>query len=354
MDQKTTRLNFPLRDIKGLWLLLFCVVLTAVPSCKDDDDLLRKDFLIVSDSLTREPVSAINCRVDEGRDTLYVHANVPYEMFFQTSDEESDWLTYENKGFNAEAKADMIILSYKPMGEFYKRRSGTLSFTSSDKYLGAFVTVNQGFGTLLCEDFSWLNYGYDYPWDAEDERRIDKWTTTQKNYGWTSTEPESTGYPALYGRIGWVKLGDTKNGGDLITPNVTSIIVDSLVMLRFRAVGFCEKDGTKDANLLHVSVIGGGAFKGGKTTQTLELGYYDPSDPDVVSSMWDDSDYVLYLVNTETNPFTGHTQIRFAGGDAELSGGRKNRVFLDNVQLYALDAETYYQLNPEEKPKERP
>lgn len=50
--------------------------------------------------------------------------------------------------------------------------------------------------------------------------------------------------------------------------------------------------------------------------------------------MWDDSDYVLYLVNTETNPFTGHTQIRFAGGDAELSGGRKNRVFLDNVQLY--------------------
>lgn len=81
MDQKTTRLNFPLRDIKGLWLLLFCVVLTAVPSCKDDDDLLRKDFLIVSDSLTREPVSAINCRVEEGRDTLYVHANVPYEMF---------------------------------------------------------------------------------------------------------------------------------------------------------------------------------------------------------------------------------------------------------------------------------
>lgn len=224
MDQKTTRLNFPLRDIKGLWLLLFCVVLTAVPSCKDDDDLLRKDFLIVSDSLTREPVSAINCRVEEGRDTLYVHANVPYEMFFQTSDEESDWLTYENKGFNAEAKADMIILSYKPMGEFYKRRSGTLSFTSSDKYLGAFVTVNQGFGTLLCEDFSWLNYGYDYPWDAEDERRIDKWTTTQKNYGWTSTELESTGYPALYGRIGCVKLGDTKNGGDLITPNVTSII----------------------------------------------------------------------------------------------------------------------------------
>ena len=173
-------MNFPLRDIKGLWLLLFCVLLTAVPSCKDDDDLLRKDFLIVSDSLTREPVSAINCRVEEGRDTLYVHANVPYEMFFQTSDEESDWLTYENKGFNAEAKADMIILSYKPMGEFYKRRSGTLSFTSSDKYLGAFVTVNQGFGTLLCEDFSWLNYGYDYPWDAEDERRIDKWTTTQK------------------------------------------------------------------------------------------------------------------------------------------------------------------------------
>lgn len=135
---------------------------------------------------------------------------------------------------------------------------------------------------------------------------------------------------------------------------MTSIIVDSLVMLRFRAVGFCEKDGTKDANQLQVSVIGGGAFKGGKTTQVLELGYYDPADPDVVSSMWDDSDYVLYLVNTETNPFTGHTQIRFAGGDAELTGGRRtvSSSIMSSCTHWML--ETYYLLNPEEKPKERP
>lgn len=107
MDRKIIRLNFPLWNVKGLWLLLFCAVLTAVPSCKDDDDLLRKDFLIVSDSLTREAVSAVNCRIDEGRDTLYVHSNVPYEIFFQTADEESDWLRYENKGFDAEAQADI-------------------------------------------------------------------------------------------------------------------------------------------------------------------------------------------------------------------------------------------------------
>lgn len=49
MDQKTTPFEFSAAGIQGPVAFAFCVVLTAVPSRKDDDDLLRKDFLIVSD-----------------------------------------------------------------------------------------------------------------------------------------------------------------------------------------------------------------------------------------------------------------------------------------------------------------
>ena len=84
------------------------------------------------------------------------------------------------------------------------------------------VSLVQSPGTVVLEEnFNWLVYGSAVFYTTTGETRIDAWTQEQKDRGWTSTVNTVTGSgttPLCYARQGFVKLGKTSYGGDIISP----------------------------------------------------------------------------------------------------------------------------------------
>ena len=55
--------------------------------------------------------------------------------------------------------------------------------------------------------------------------------------------------------------------------------------------------------------------------------------------MWDDAYFLVGVINTEANPFTPDTRIRFIAGDVTGAAGTPNRIYIDNVYIrnFSLD-----------------
>ena len=109
-------------------------------------------------------------------------------------------------------------------------RSVTLTLTATAfPTVVSTVVLTQSPGTVVLEeDFSWLAYGSPVFYTTTGETRIDTWTQEQKDMGWTSTVNTVDGSgstPLLYARQGFVKLGKTSYGGDLISPALTKLSV---------------------------------------------------------------------------------------------------------------------------------
>ncbi len=254
----------------------------------------------------------------------------------------------EKVGRNEATGEDEWHLAWEAQTKDYKRRIATVSITSPEVDYGRFINIRQGFTTRLGEDFEWLKYGSSTasPNVTTNEKLIGDWTEAQKEYQWSSTIAKEEDKAYCYGKFGFIRLGDDQgHGADLITPYITDIVRDSVLLVSFDAVAYTEEDGTKDNNKLVINILNGGEFADTHTTtKTIDLDYYDPLDPDVLTTMWNKGRHNFYVVSPPERPVTANTKFQIIGGDYTLTTGN-NRVFVDNFYVYRLDDVYYYLLD---------
>lgn len=223
------------------------------------------------------------------------------------------------------------------------RRSFTLVLSSpSFPELRTEVEVTQSPGTVILEeDFNWLGYGNPVFYTTTNEKRYDQWTQEEKDRGWSSsvnTTEGSGSTPLLYSRTGFVKLGKTAYGGDLISPPLTGITGTQNVKVTFKAIPYKTKAGTMDDNILNVSVIGPGTVSQEQFIIDNWPAY--PSDDathtDYCINMWNEPEATRTFTITGATP---ETQIKFLGWDYYLVGvgAGKNRIFLDDIKVEIID-----------------
>lgn len=325
--------------IVGKIVLLFLVSYSLI-SCEDDNDKHRGDYLLVLDTLDEtdsttfkiDNTAKLYCDINGGLDTLYVFSNVEYDIIYQTKDEE--WARIISEEYLEEINGTRVIIEVEPMLDSdYRRRTGSLIFSNKEKFLGYFVDVIQGFNTRLDEDFTWLRYGSANPIEIQNETSIANWSVLEKEKGWTASVNEEDGIVNTYGKNGYIKLGSELSGGNIITPYLTSIARDSAFLVSLNAIAYSSVVNEKDNNQLTVNILSGGEFLDGKTSNTFNLNYYNSSDDDLATNMWNDSAIDFYVRTNIDNPISGTTRFQF------VSNGR---VFIDNVSIYVLNKEYYY------------
>lgn len=312
---------------------LFAGAMLAVSCSGDDPNAERGDFIRVYIDPDGEPLDGIYFDVEgEEAAKVYVRSNVDYEVFWQDG-ASSPWGEVLGLDKNVEPGLDRIRIKIDRRENYcyYTRREGMLMLSSPGRDFGKFVRVYQGAVARVSQAFAWLTYGSTDPLVSDGERAYSGWTDAQKNYGWTTSAPSS-----VFGRNGYVKLGDAQgNGADLITPFVNDLRGDSLLMVSFRAVAYTDETGS-DGGKLTVNILDGGVFiDTGLTTRRITLGTYTVENEAVSGSMWDDSNYLLFVAKTDANPISGNTRIQFVAED--VSGPANNRIFMDNIYVYTLN-----------------
>ncbi|MRR19072.1 hypothetical protein EG827_02670 [bacterium] len=218
-------------------------------------------------------------------------------------------------------------------------RAVTLTLTATDfPTVVSTVVLTQSPGTVVLEEnFSWLAYGSAVFYTTTGETRIDSWTQAQKDMGWTSTVNTTEGSgttPLLYARQGFVKLGKTGYGGDLISPALSKIVGTVNVRVTFKAIPYMTAAGTKDDNFLNVSVIGPGTVS--QTQFIIDNWPVYPADAGAVTAycigMWSEPAALRTFTVTGV---TAETKIKFLGYDYYLVGvgAGKNRIFIDDIKV---------------------
>ena len=348
---------------RWLPLLTLFLLLPSYWSC-DDSEEGRNEFISVShvdnqtgEKVEMEPDEALNIPPKAGQLSIFVKTNTNYSVLVQSKvpaneqEEEEvieNWLKAEKVGRNEATGEDEWHLAWEAQTKDYKRRIATVSITSPEADYGRFINIRQGFTTRLSEDFEWLKYGSSTasPNVTTNEKLIGDWTETQKEYQWSSTIAKEEDKAYCYGKFGFIRLGDDQgHGADLITPYITDIVRDSVLLVSFDAVAYTEEDGTKDNNKLVINILNGGEFADTHTTtKTIDLDYYNPLDPDVLTTMWNKGRHNFYVVSPPERPVTANTKFQIIGGDYTLTTGN-NRVFVDNFYVYRLDDVYYYLLD---------
>ncbi|WP_321334448.1 BACON domain-containing protein [uncultured Bacteroides sp.] len=254
--------------------------------------------------------------------SVAVKANVDWKY----SVNGADWLTEA-----AVTGSAISLLAAPNMGD---ARTATLTI-SSDAYpeLTQTVALTQSSAeAILEEDFNWLTYGNTVQYETTGETRYDLWTDEEKAHGWYSTPVVAADNQQLcYARPGFVKLGKTSYGGDLISPKLSGLQGTHDVTVTFKATAYISKGGAKDDNVLNVSVIGPGTV----SAQQFIIDNFPNS-----SNNENGTDYNVWAPSIAQRQFvitgaTSETQIKFLAGAYELTGvGQgKNRIFLDDIKV---------------------
>lgn len=259
----------------------------------------------------------------EGEFSVFVKSNLDWT--YSLSDD--SWLT--EKGLsNKEIKFNV------PKNTGSARKTELTVHSAQYPKLDKTVIIRQSSGSIILEeDFSWLNYGSAIFYETSGETRMDQWTAEETAKGWTSTEnADASNQQLVYARAGFVKLGKTSYGGDLISPPLSDLDAPTDVRVVFKAVPYQTKKGTRDDNTLNISVVGPGQAN----VSSFTIGNwpdYD-SDPDTVAT-WQKEDATYEFTITGA---TAETKIKFLGGDYELKnvGAGKNRIFLDDIKVVII------------------
>ncbi len=161
------------------------------------------------------------------------------------------------------------------------------------------------------------------------ETRYDSWTDAEKAKGWTTSVNPAYKFVALYARTGFVKLGLTSYGGDLISPKLSTLTGTKDLLVKFKAVPYKTAAGTKDDNILNVSIIGPGTIS---TSKFIIDNWPDYTADPSCTAIWSD---ILTERSFTITGATSETQIKFLGGDYALSGvgAGKNRIFIDDIKV---------------------
>lgn len=260
--------------------------------------------------------------------TINVKANVAYTY---TSD--ASWLVFQS---SSKGSTSTDLTFSVTANEGSTTRTGNIAFVCNEfPSLNASLIVKQegkSEGTIvLFENFSWLTYGSPIFYTTTNETRYDAWTAAEIAKGWTSTVNTASGSgntPLLYARTGFIKLGKTGYGGDLISPKLPITGTKNL-LVKFKAVPYMTATGTKDDNTLVVSLIGPGTIS--KASFIIDNWPNYTSDPNC-TAIWEDKATERSFTITGA---TSDTQIKFVGGDYNLVGvgAGKNRIFLDDIKV---------------------
>lgn len=325
-----------LRNFIRLSLLLAGASLLAGSCGKDEGNGVRDEYISVYLSKdAEEPVTSLSVPCAGGEVDLYVKSDVDFSASWQDS-KTSPWAKID--GVEQDGEWSVVHMTVKPISStcYYTRRSGTLALNVPEKYLGTFVTVNQGITARLSSDFSWLKFGTASPLETSGETQFQKWTGTSQK--WESTVYTEDGIQACWGKFGWFYIGDTKGTeADIMTPFVNGFQSDSLLMVSFRAVAYTAEDGTEDLGRIKFEVLNGGVImdyaEEGRTSMDIDLKHFSVDNPDTISKdMWnlEECAYNIFLISTKDNPFTGDTRVRLTTPDGN---GKPNRVALDNIYI---------------------
>lgn len=333
------------------FLLIVCpLLLLSTLSCSDKEDSLRSEYIFITTMPDGEEYKdhfVADLNGDEA--SIYIHANVDYEVTFQTGDDKNrNWIKIGDLEATADPAIKKMNIKVAPKSKTnWKERIGSIALTSKENHLARFIEIRQGYPHRVDEEFTWLVYGTTSPLDGAKEVSIEKWNAQEKEKGWSSTTPAIT-----YGKNGYVKLGDGLARADISTPFVNQIKNDSILIVSFDALAYTNQAGVKDGNKLKVRITGGGVFS--STTpdadpetltneKLVELKYYDISSENLGVSMWDipNNRYFFRIESTEKSKLSSSTRIQFVGGD----GDEFNRVFIDNVQLFVVNRMHKYMLN---------
>lgn len=243
--------------------------------------------------------------------------------------DDNDWLT------EVEVSESGIVLQ----GTENRGDGREVSLTvNSPEYpdLDQTVTITQSSNTVILEeDFSWLSYGNAIPYETSGEKRYDTWTQEEKDHGWESTPVEiSSNQQVVYARQGFVKLGKTGVGGDLISPKL-NIEGTANVKVTFKAAAYISRGGNVDDRILRVAALGAGET--GVADFTIDNIPNDAAaDADgVENDIWAEDRAYSFIITGATSD----TQVKFLGNDYDLEGvGQgKNRIFLDDIKVEIID-----------------
>lgn len=269
--------------------------------------------------------AGITILANGGQVTISVTSNTDWNY----SLEQVDWLN------EVSVNADQIVLSAAVNNN--AARSAVLTVTAADyPEVSQSITLTQAPGSvLLDENFSWLAYGSAVFYTTTGETRYDVWTSEEQTRGWTSTVNTTDGSgstPLVYARQGFVKLGKTSYGGDLITPSLNFEGTQNL-KVTFKAVPYMTAAGTRDDNTLNIFLIGPGTLDTDMFTIDNWPNY--DTDPDC-TAIW--ADPAAERTFTITGA-TAETHIKFLGGDYYLKGvgAGKNRIFLDDIKVEVIE-----------------
>ncbi|MBO6169937.1 MAG: BACON domain-containing protein [Bacteroidales bacterium] len=311
--------------------VLLALSLLCLCSCnKGGEEVFRKEYIdFYKNADDEEPSTVVSVPVIGGTSTFTVRSNVEFEALWQ-DDQSKPWASVsrvEKKGDDL-YEISLDVLPRATYG-YYTRRTGTLMFTCPSQQLGAFVTVHQGLIAPVASDFSWSKYG------TSDPRKLDgtvysQWIKNDKTRGWVLTEDA-----AVYGKNGYLMLGDaTGRGASIYSPYYEGIRNDSLAVVSFRAVAFTDVEGVRDANKLTVEIIDGGVFRdNGQTKMELEAPYADITSEKYPADFWKHTEFLLGIISSDRNPFTGDTRICITAGDPSATSGQPNRIYIDNFYI---------------------
>ncbi|RXJ49786.1 BACON domain-containing protein [Gelidibacter gilvus] len=248
-----------------------------------------------------------------------------------------DWnYTVENADWLSEievTETKITLLASKNTGE--ERIAKLIVSAPGYPDLTKEVSITQSSGNVILEEkFDWLNYGSTIFYTTTGETRMDSWTPDEMARGWNSTvSEEAGGQKVVYARTGFLKLGKTGYGGDLISPALSALTEPTNVRVTFKAVPYKTKGGAEDDNILKVNVIGPGVT----SVNSLTIDNWPDYDADhECTAIWlkEESTYEFIITGA-----TAETQLRFLGGDFNLVGvGKgKNRIFLDDITVKIID-----------------
>lgn len=271
--------------------------------------------------------TAANIDVQSGGGNFDVTLSTNVEWSYTLSDD--SWLTEVSK------TATKVTLS--AAANKGPERAVTMSITSTTHPdLSAEITLKQLPGNIvLVEDFNWLAYGSATPYITDGETRYDAWSAAERARGWTSTLNPLVNDPPLYARQGFIKLGRTNYGGDIISPKLTNIEGTKNLKVTFKAAAYISSGGTLDSKDLVIEVLGAGT-----PSTTLIIVDNVPNakaqdDEGIVNDIWADDRAFSFTITDAT----AETQIRFLGKAFDLTGAtpNRNRIFMDDIKVEIID-----------------
>ncbi|MGJ1367123.1 BACON domain-containing protein [Sphingobacterium spiritivorum] len=182
---------------------------------------------------------------------------------------------------------------------------------------------------VLNENFNWLTYGSEIFSVTTGETRIGSWTSAEVAKGWTSTVNTTEGggsYASIYARPGFIKLGRTNYGGDLISPKLANVQRTKNLLVTFKAVRYASSD----HNVLTAGVKGPGKV----SVSEFKINNIPATNSNLEScrASWKATEATYSFVITGA---TSETQFWLLGGAFDQRSGNwpstVNRIFIDDI-----------------------